>query len=270
MTVDAEYVLGANDAEIERLGMQHAVWRSDAARGWRAAGFRPGHTLVDVGSGPGFAALDLAELVGPTGCIHAVDQSRRFLSYLDAQAAARGLGTIVTTAASLTEFEFDGIEADGAWIRWVLAFVAQPRLVLERLARVLKPRSRVVVHEYYAYENWKILPRDAEFERFVARIMESWRQRGGEPNIGIELPDWFEQLGFGIVSVRTIADVVRTDDARWYWPAAFALSGLERLLELGDITPTDGQQLRARLRQIVDDRRWMLTPAVLEIVAQAP
>src|SRR4029077_1636950 len=62
MTAELEYVLGTADAEIRRLGMQHAVWRSDATHAWRVAGFRPGSTIIDVGCGPGFAALDLAEL----------------------------------------------------------------------------------------------------------------------------------------------------------------------------------------------------------------
>lgn len=37
--------------------------------GFRAAGFGPGQTILDVGSGPGHATADLAELVGPTGTI---------------------------------------------------------------------------------------------------------------------------------------------------------------------------------------------------------
>src|SRR6476661_8517008 len=127
MTAELEYVLGTADAEIWRLGMQHAVWRSDATHAWRIAGFRPGSTIIDVGCGPGFAALDLAELVGPTGRVHAIDQSARFTAHLDAQAAARGIANIATTTADLDGFEFDGLSADGAWIRWVLAFVHEPR-----------------------------------------------------------------------------------------------------------------------------------------------
>jgi SAM-dependent methyltransferase len=118
MTAELEYVLGTADAEIRRLGMQHAVWRSDATRAWRIAGFRPGSTIIDVGCGPGFAALDLAELVGPTGRVHAIDQSARFTAYLDVQAAARASPTSrqrlpISTTSSLTPYQptapgFDG------------------------------------------------------------------------------------------------------------------------------------------------------------------
>ena len=70
---ERDYVLGTHDEEIERLGIQHSVWRPRAVAAWRRAGFKPGDTLIDVGSGPGYATLDLAELTGENGRVIAVD-----------------------------------------------------------------------------------------------------------------------------------------------------------------------------------------------------
>ena len=270
MNPELEYVLGTADAEIRRLGMQHAVWRSDATHAWRFAGFRPGSTIIDAGCGPGFATLDLAELVGPTGRVHAIDQSARFTAYLDVQAAARGIDNIVTTTADLDDFEFDGFSADGAWIRWVLAFVQEPRQLLSRLAKALRRGGRVVIHEYFAYETWKVLPRDEEFERLVSIVMQSWRARGGEPNVGLEIVPWLEGLGFRILVTRTIAHLSRSDDPRWHWPKTFALSGLPRLVELGALTSDEATQLDARLRTLFAANVWMFTPAVIEVIAEWP
>ena len=61
------YVLGTRDEEIARLGLQHRAWRSRALAAWRTGEFAPGQTVLDVGCGPGFAALDLAKVVGPDG-----------------------------------------------------------------------------------------------------------------------------------------------------------------------------------------------------------
>ncbi|HXU78754.1 MAG TPA: class I SAM-dependent methyltransferase, partial [Methylomirabilota bacterium] len=69
---EKEYVLGTDGAELERLGLQHQLWLAQAASIWERAGFRRGHRILDVGCGPGFAALDLAERVGPRGRIVAV------------------------------------------------------------------------------------------------------------------------------------------------------------------------------------------------------
>jgi 16S rRNA G527 N7-methylase RsmG len=48
---------------VARLGLQHHVWQSRVLDAWRRAGFGAGQRLADIGSGPGFAALDLAEIV---------------------------------------------------------------------------------------------------------------------------------------------------------------------------------------------------------------
>ena len=91
--MERDYVLGTHDEEIARLGLQHAVWRPRASDAWRRAGFTSGQTLIDLGCGPGFATLDLAEIVGPHGRVLAIDRSRRFLDALEAAACGRAGST---------------------------------------------------------------------------------------------------------------------------------------------------------------------------------
>lgn len=271
MTVgEREYVLGTGDVEIERLRLQHTVWRADATAAWRSAGFAPGHTILDVGCGPGFATLDLAELVGSDGRVLAIDQSTRFLEHLRSQCAARGVTNVSVTQHDLADAAFDLAIADGAWLRWILAFVPNPRRALSSVVASLRPGGAIAIHEYFAYETWKLVPHDADFETFVAAVMASWRARGGEPNVGLEIPRWLELMGLEIVSTRTIADLVTRDSHRWHWPLAFALSGLERLVELGDVPPSDADRLRARMLALRTDDTWMMTPAVVEVIARKP
>ena len=66
-TAGGDYVLGTHDGEVARLGLQHRVWREAMFAAWRRAGIRTGWRVVDVGAGPGYATLDLAELVGASG-----------------------------------------------------------------------------------------------------------------------------------------------------------------------------------------------------------
>ena len=77
MSTERDYVLGTHDEEIERLGLQHRVWLPRASDAWRRAGFSVGHTLLDVGCGPGWATLDLAGIAGPTGRAHGRSAARR-------------------------------------------------------------------------------------------------------------------------------------------------------------------------------------------------
>ena len=84
-----DYVLTTDAEELERLGFQHRLWSDTAYALWRRGGIRRGSRVLDLGCGPGFASLDLAELVGPDGEVFAVDGAERFLHHLEAQCNAR-------------------------------------------------------------------------------------------------------------------------------------------------------------------------------------
>jgi ubiquinone/menaquinone biosynthesis C-methylase UbiE len=265
-----EYVLGTSDQEIARLEFQHAVWRDDAAKAWRKAGFRPGDTVIDVGAGPGFAALDIAAMVAPHGRVIAIDQSRRFLQHLEAQCVARGVTNVTSRLEDLDAFDFTGVNATGAWLRWVLAFVTNPERVLQRVIGSVQPGGVIALHEYDAYESWMLCPHSEQFAAFVSAVMTSWRNRGGEPNIGGRVVSMLERAGMVVEHVRRIRDVVDASDPRWYWPTQFAIAGIERLVELGEVDTCAADNMRACISQVRESGCRMITPSVVEVIARKP
>ncbi len=268
MGQDREYVLGTHDDEISRLALQHRVWRPRALDAWRRAGFTVGHTLLDLGCGPGHAAMDLAEIVGPSGRVVAIDQSRRFLDALDATRGHRGLANITPLELDLDAADLPLVGADGAWARWVFAFVKQPRDLLARVGAALKPGGVLVVHEYFDYSTWRVAPRSPEIEEFVGLVMESWRAHGGEPDIGLDLPRWLGEQGFAIRTLHPIIDVVLASNFVWQWPAAFVQVGLRRLVDLGYLTADRALAIAEALAASeAAPHTLMVTPAVLEIIA---
>jgi SAM-dependent methyltransferase len=268
MSVERDYVLGTHEEEIARLGLQHAVWRPRATAAWRRAGFTVGQTIVDLGCGPGWASLDLAEVVGPTGCVIAVDRSRRFLDSLERAARARGVTQIESRELDLDEQELPARDVDGIWSRWVYAFVRDPRRLLGRAASALRPGGTMVLHEYVDYRSWRLSPRSPEFEGFVEEVMASWRASGGEPDIGLHLPRWLGELGLEIRGLAPLAEVARPGDHVWQWPRAYVEVGVRRLVELGRI---DGSRARAIAAAYAaaeaTAHAFVVTPLVIEIIA---
>jgi SAM-dependent methyltransferase len=268
MSAEKDYVLGTHDAEMERLGLQHRVWRGRVLEAWRRAGFTHGQTILDIGCGPGYATLDLAEIVGPTGRVVAVDRSRRFLDTLESMARSRGLGGIATYEQDLDLAELPVTGADAAWSRWAIAFVKDPRVLLARIAGALRPGGVFVSHEYFDYRTWRLVPRSDDFERFVALVIDVWRGSGGEPDIGLDLPGWLQELGFEIRSLRPIVDVVSPASFVWRWPHSFVEVGLRRLVDLGRITDDRAAAvLKDLAARQADPAALMVTPGLLETIA---
>ena len=271
MSREANYFLGTHDDEVARLELQHRVWRPRALDAWRRAGFAPGQTLLDIGCGPGHASVDLAEIVGPTGRIVGIDRSRRFLDALGATAAERGLKNITALEFDLNDAELPQLSADGAWCRWVLAFVKRPRDLLARLTAALKPGAALVLHEYFDYSTWRLAPRCREIKEFVSAVMETWRADGGEPDIGLDLPLWLDELGFEIKACEPIIDLVPASNPVWQWLEVFIQLHLGRLVEMGRLTDDRAITIsQAFAASKIAARTLMITPAVLEIVAIRP
>jgi SAM-dependent methyltransferase len=271
MATTKDYVLGTHDEEIERLGLQHRAWRQRALDAWRSAGIGPGQTVLDVGCGPGYAALDLAKLVGPGGRVMAIDKSERFLRALDATCRERHIDNITAYLGDLDAGEFPDVIADRAWCRWVFAFVKNPRAVLARMAAALGPEGVIVVHEYFDYSTWRAAPPCSELEEFVSAVMASWRDNGGEPDIALWLPRWLEELGFELRSARPIIDVAEPHQLTWAWMAAFVEVGRRRLVDLGYLSARRSESIWQAFTALqATPGARMITPAVLEIVAARP
>lgn len=268
MAIEKDYVLGTHDAEIARLGLQHRVWRPRVLDAWRRAGFTPGQTLVDLGCGPGWATLDLAELAGPDGRVIAVDRSRRFLDHLAAAARARGLANIETLEMDLDESPLPSLAADGIWSRWFYAFLRAPRRLLASAAQALRAGGVMVMHEYVDYRAWRLSPRSEEFEAFVGEVIAAWREDGGEPDIGLDLPRWLTELGLEVRTLAPRGEIARPGDFVWHWPRSFVEIGVQRLVDLGRFGPERGRAIVAAFERVeTTPGAFQITPTVGEILA---
>jgi SAM-dependent methyltransferase len=264
-----DYVLGTHEEELARLGTQHRVWRPVVLECWRNAGITVGSRVLDVGAGPGYATVDLAEIVGPSGHVDAVERSSNFADAIRATCRARALTSVQVHELDLMADDLPSDPYDFAWCRWVLCFVSDPDLLVRKIAAVLRPGGRAIFHEYGHYTTWRFVPRRPALREFVDYVVAAWRESGGEPNTGLELPRQLIENGLRVHSVEPRIFCVRPNDYMWQWPAQFVDVHLERLQELGRIDRKFDANVRVELAAAEKaDASFMITPLVLEVIAQ--
>ena len=268
MPSDRDYVLGAHQAELERLGLQHAVWRPRALDAWRRAGFTRGKRILDIGAGPGYATFDLADVVGAAGKVIAIERAPNFLAAIRAAKEARGLAHVEIHDVDLAQAP-SLPKADGAWCRWVFAFLREPEALLARIGAALEPGAPLVIHEYADYATWRCFPGHAVLDRFAEAVKTSWRATGSEPDIAPALAQAMPRHGFRVKSLTPIIDVCRPGDFASNWPLSFIEINTVRMAELGAITAAEAEAMR---RAAADWTKapdaLMILPLVLEIIAE--
>jgi SAM-dependent methyltransferase len=269
MATERDYVLGTHDEEIARLGLQHRVWRPVVLGCWRKAGITVGSRVLDVGAGPGYATVDLAEIVGPTGEVVALERSGKFVRAMEQACRARSLTNVKIYELDLATDDLPKGDYDFSWCRWVLSFVSNPAILIKKLGGVMRHGSVAIFHEYAHYETWHFFPPLPNQLRFRQHVIETWRESGGEPDSAPALPALLLQNGFVIRSATPQIFCIRPSDAMWQWPAQFIEVYLPRLQEMGRIDQKFAEQVGA---DIADAEKrpnsLMITPLVLEIVAE--
>ncbi len=269
----AEYVLGTDAAETVRLGLQHRLWSAHTHALWERAGIQPGWVVLDLGSGPGHATLDLAQIVGPTGRVVAVDESASFLKALHDLSTARKYQNIDRVLGDVHELEEllpgDAAAYDAAYARWVFCFLDEPQRLVDGLARVLKPGGRIIVQDYFNYErSLTLAPRCEAFTKVINAVSASWRARGGDGDVMGKLPGMFARAGFRIDHLDVVQRIARPGSTLWHWPNSFWQTFLPRLVETGFLSPEDRAAFDVAWAEASKDPAcFVQLPPVYELIA---
>ena len=266
---ERDYVLGTHEEEVWRLGVQHRVWRPHVLDCWARAGITDGWRVMDIGSGPGYATVDLAEIVGPRGEVIGVERSERFIERAKEACVLRQLDNVRFHELDLMSDALPGKDLDATWCRWVASFVSDPGTLVAKTGSVLRKGGVAIFHDYSAYDSWRFAPRKPAHDAFVEEVIASWLASGGEPNTALKLPGLLHDHGFKVRSARPLSFAITPKDFMWQWPATFLRSHLARLVELGRTTSEWIQSVQTEFDLAEKDpATLMVTPVVLELIAE--
>jgi SAM-dependent methyltransferase len=116
-----------------------------------AAAFRPGETVLDLGSGAGFDALRAAEAVGPTGAVIGVDMTPAMLEAARAVAARLDVRHVRFLEGVIEALPIEDASVDVVISNCVVNLSADVPRVLEEAHRALRPGGRLRISDTFRF-----------------------------------------------------------------------------------------------------------------------
>jgi demethylmenaquinone methyltransferase / 2-methoxy-6-polyprenyl-1,4-benzoquinol methylase len=209
-------------ARYDRMG---ALLSFGQDRRWRrqlvdAVDPRPGQRVLDVATGTGLVAFELAGR--GAGRVVGLDQSREMLSVARAHLTARpGLKDRIAFVQGEAEaLPFDNAEFDALTFTYLLRYVDNRAATMRELARVVRPEGRIAMVEFAVPEH--------------ALARSAWRihTRAGLPLLGRVVSEpWYEVGRFLGPSIENL--YAQQPDLAALWRAAGIAEVRERRMSFG-------------------------------------
>lgn len=267
MSDQKPYILGTEQAELHRLGVQHEVWASEAKEGWKIAGFGFDQTILDLGCGPGFCSTELGYSVGANGKVKAVDRSENYINFLKKLNELHGLN-IEAICSDFNDLELKENSLDGVYIRWALAWIPNPEEILEKLYHAMRPGSAIVIQEYFDWSTFQTQPEHPGLKKAIDACYKSFKEQAGDIDVGKRVPGLLSDCDLEVISIRPMCKMATPEDLTWQWPQTFLEIYAPKLVETGYLTDDELQDAMDGLHELADyPSSIILCPQMIEVVA---
>jgi precorrin-6B methylase 2 len=198
----SDYVLELTDSELARYTRMAETARRDEGQLWATAGIVPGAAVADIGCGPGAIAVELAEIVGPSGSVVAVDQDENALRRAAELVTHRGLENVTVREARADATGIEASSVDTAVIRHVLAHNGgREQAIIDHAASRLRPGGRLLVADVDLTAH-RLLPNDPDLVDLHDRYLELHRARGNDVMVGLRLGRLLAAAGLEVIEHR--------------------------------------------------------------------
>ena len=119
----------------------------------RASRVARGMQVLDLASGPGNPALQLAEAVGPQGCVTATDVIADMVASVEANAARAGVTNMRFRLADAHAIPFEAATFDVVTCRFGIMYFSNVAQALREVHRVCKPDGEIFIVNHFQSEN---------------------------------------------------------------------------------------------------------------------
>jgi len=203
----------------------------------RAAGIRPGWSVLDAGAGNGVFLPLMAELLGAEGHIEALDLAQENVEAIEGLIASQQLACpIGTRTGDIIALPYETATFDAVWSANATQYLSDEDLTqaIKEFCRVVKPGGLVAVKEV-DISVWQYQPQDPKLTWRLLDALSDDVQISGAMR-GTRLSAWFRTAGLkNVTALTTLAErrqPLRPVEREYIRNNLEFLSGLARTCDL--------------------------------------
>jgi len=265
---EGSYVIRGGIEGRERLKLLSRIMHASTTSLLDRAGISAGMKCFDIGCGSGDVSIDLAARVGPKGHVIGADIDATKVELARADAAQLEIGNVEFRVLDICEND-PGMAFDLAYARFLLTHLQDPAGIVGAIKRMLKPGGLVILEDI-DFSGHFVYPESAAFNRYHELYCTVVRRRGGNPNIGPQLPSLLRQNGFAEINVRVVQPMGLDGEVKMITP--LTLENIADAVITEELaTPEEISELVAELyRYVASPETLAGLPRVVQTWARAP
>ncbi len=155
-----------------------------------ALGTQPGDRVLDVGCGPGFYCLEIAEEVGPDGQVLGIDAAEPMLAL--ARRRCEACDNVTFKQGDVLSLPVENESFDRALCVQVLEYVEPATAALSEINRTLQPGGRVVIWDI----DWGTVVWHSSDPTRTQQILDAWDHHLVHPSLPRSLAPRLREAGF--------------------------------------------------------------------------
>jgi len=151
---------------------------------------RSGEHVLDVGTGPGLLARDMAQIVGESGRVDGIDSADAMVALAGARCGE--IPQIHISSGDAQKLTYPEASFDAVVCTQVLLYVPRVQTALNEMYRVLKPGGRAVIIE----TDWRGLVVNSAYPDITEKLIQSWDAAVASPQLPPVLEPMLAKAGF--------------------------------------------------------------------------
>jgi SAM-dependent methyltransferase len=255
------YTLGTNPAERERLRQQSRDLAAHTLALLEHADVSPGARVLELGCGPSGSIEVLAQRVGPTGSLTAVDIDQTHIALARDLACDRGLTNVEVLHGDARRTGLPSASFDLVHARLLLVNIPGPEDVVAEMVRLVKPGGWVLVDEADGAVSMCYPPHRA-WDRLNEIFRAAYRSDGADLSIGRKVSHLLHHAGMVEIGTEARVDVYPAGHSRRTLLPDLVASMQAKIIQRGVADAAELQDLDRQVRRHLANPDTMAVPCL--------